>query len=161
MSFESGNLHVCGYETTDGAGVLTLMGISKHALKWYLCNDDIRKFFNIIQKTGLIYNRWNSILKSLKKKPSRFLSWFCSGCEHWRFFYPRTKLPSKCRIHFFKKRDFQWSKIGMWTSCLSFMIWLFNRIWFQNKESVVSLGQSELDEFNTIISAVKESCEHH
>ena len=38
MSFESGNLHVCGYETTDGTGVLSLMGLSQHALKWDACN---------------------------------------------------------------------------------------------------------------------------
>ena len=54
MSFESGNLHVCGYETTDGAGVLTLMGISQHALKWNSCNDDIRKFFKNIQKVVFV-----------------------------------------------------------------------------------------------------------
>ena len=49
------------------------------------------------------------------------------------------------------------------TSYKSNVIWpsTYNRISFQNKESVVSLGQNELDEFNTIISAVKESCEHH
>ena len=45
MGFESGNLHVCGYETTDGAGVLTLMGISEYALKWDSCDDNIRKIF--------------------------------------------------------------------------------------------------------------------
>ena len=54
MSFESGNLHVCGYETTDGTGVLTLMGISQHALKWNSCNDDIRKFFKNIQKAVFV-----------------------------------------------------------------------------------------------------------
>ena len=30
MGFESGNLHVCGYETIEGAGILTLMGIADH-----------------------------------------------------------------------------------------------------------------------------------
>ena len=47
MGFESGNLHVCGYETTDGAGVLTLTGISEYALKWNSCDDNIRKNFKI------------------------------------------------------------------------------------------------------------------
>ena len=70
------------------------------------------KFFKNIKKTVFVFNRWNSIFKNFKKKSSRFFSRFYSGCEHWRFFYPRAKLPSKCRIHFFQKGDFLWSRIG-------------------------------------------------
>ena len=49
MGFENGNLHVCGYETTDGKGVLSLMGLAGQALKWDSCNETIRKIFDFFK----------------------------------------------------------------------------------------------------------------
>ena len=49
MAFENGNLHVCGYETTDGKGVLALMGLAGPALKWDSCDGTIRKIFKFFK----------------------------------------------------------------------------------------------------------------
>ena len=57
MSFESGNLHVCGYETTDGTGVIALMGLSKHALKWDACNETIRQIFKVSKPSSTIIDK--------------------------------------------------------------------------------------------------------
>ena len=60
-----------------------------------------------------------------------------------------------------KKEIFYDQELVSGFELLDLIPWSSNQNSFQNKESVVNLGQSELEEFNTIISAVKESCEHH